>query len=292
MTFNYNLPGLKYFPYGSPYNTGDGIKMASAVGAKLWHMFNLQVMSYTVKPAAEQTGCAIPFGVMGKGGNFIYVNKDGNRFTNETRRVGHSKGPLEASFFDHEQAQYANAPFYSIFDQTFRQQGPLVPRHFFPDTPVGWAAVHNIFEGWSEDNQKEIDKGWIVQADSLYELAQKLGISSSGLVATVDRYNEYVNSGQDPQWGRAASTMKPVATAPYYAMELALSVINTQGGPVRNAHAQVLNTDEQPIARLYAAGELGSFFGHLYQLGSNFPEALAFGRIAGRNAAALTSRND
>jgi succinate dehydrogenase/fumarate reductase flavoprotein subunit len=43
----------------------------------------------------------------------------------------------------------------------------------------------------------------------------------------------------------------------------------------------------QPIPRLYAAGELGSIFGHLYQVGSNFPEAIAFGRIAGRQAAAL-----
>lgn len=48
---------------------------------------------------------------------------------------------------------------------------------------------------------------------------------------------------------------------------------------------QVIGVDNAPIPRLYATGELGSIFGHLYQGGSNFPEALAFGRIAGKNAA-------
>jgi succinate dehydrogenase/fumarate reductase flavoprotein subunit len=48
----------------------------------------------------------------------------------------------------------------------------------------------------------------------------------------------------------------------------------------------VLDMDGQPIPRLYAAGELGSIWGVLYQGGSNNAESIAFGRIAGRNAAA------
>lgn len=291
MTFNYNLPGLKIFPFGSPYNTGDGITMASAIGAKLWHMFNLQPMSYTVKAAAQELGCAIPFRVAGFGGNFIYVNKRGNRFTNEVKRVAHYKGPLEATFFDHDNAEYGNIPFYVIFDETFKQEGPVISRTIFTDSPVGWARAHNLFEGWSEDNEREIEKGWIIKASSLDELAQKIGISATGLAATVERYNQYIEKSEDPQFGRDAETMQPITTAPYYAMELALSLVNTQGGPMRNAQAQVLNTDEKPIARLYSAGELGSLFGHLYQAGNNFPEALIFGRIAGRNAAALAQRS-
>jgi len=292
MTLNYNYPGLKFYPYGSPYNTGDGIKMASAVGAKLWHMYNLQLMSYTVKAAAEELGCAMPFGVADYGGNFIFVNKSGKRFTNETRRIGHYKGPLEAGFFDHDKAQFANTPFYVIFDEIFRQRGPVVPRQIFPDTKVGWGVVHDVFGEWSEDNQTEIDKGWIVPGYTLDDLAQKLGIRSAALASSVEKYNEYVSASEDQQFGRSPTTMQPISTPPFYAMELALSVINTQGGPVHNAKTEVLNTDEQPIARLYAAGELGSFFGHLYQGGNNFPEALAFGRIAGRNAAALDPWKD
>jgi succinate dehydrogenase/fumarate reductase flavoprotein subunit len=77
-----------------------------------------------------------------------------------------------------------------------------------------------------------------------------------------------------------------VETPPYYAAELALTVTNTQGGPKHNGKAQTLNKDDKPIPRLYSAGEFGSFFGFLYPGGSNIPEAIAFGRIAGENAAA------
>jgi hypothetical protein len=77
-----------------------------------------------------------------------------------------------------------------------------------------------------------------------------------------------------------------VATPPSVAAELALTVTNTQGGPKHNGKAQALNKGNRPIPRLYTAGEFGSFFGFLYPGRSNIPEAIAFGRIAGENAAA------
>lgn len=80
--------------------------------------------------------------------------------------------------------------------------------------------------------------------------------------------------------------MAPIVKPPYYALEAGLSLVNTQGGPKHNKYGQVLDPDDRPIPRLYAAGELGSFFGFLYQEGSNYPEAWASGRIAGRQAAA------
>ena len=62
--------------------------------------------------------------------------------------------------------------------------------------------------------------------------------------------------------------------------------LNTQGGPRRNARAQIVRPDGSPIPRLYSAGELGSIYSYLYQGTGNIGECLAFGRIAGRNAAA------
>jgi succinate dehydrogenase/fumarate reductase flavoprotein subunit len=79
--------------------------------------------------------------------------------------------------------------------------------------------------------------------------------------------------------------MEPVEKRPFYALEMGLALVNTQGGPKHNRYGQVLDPDSQPIPRLYAAGELGSFFGFLYQEGSNYPEAWAFGHIAGKHAA-------
>jgi predicted oxidoreductase len=64
-------------------------------------------------------------------------------------------------------------------------------------------------------------------------------------------------------------------------------VSNTQGGPVHNARQQVINAEGQPICRLYAVGELGSAFGHLYMSGSNIAECFVTGEVAGREAASL-----
>jgi len=79
--------------------------------------------------------------------------------------------------------------------------------------------------------------------------------------------------------------MTPILTPPFYAAGLCLAIVNTQGGPRHNKFAQTLDLEGNPIPRLYTPGELGSFFGHLYQGGSNLPEALAFGRIAEECAA-------
>ena len=70
--------------------------------------------------------------------------------------------------------------------------------------------------------------------------------------------------------------------------DLGLSgTFNTQGGPRRNEKAEIVRPDGTPIPRLYSAGELGSIYSYLYQGTGNLGECLAFGRIAGRNAAGL-----
>jgi succinate dehydrogenase/fumarate reductase flavoprotein subunit len=144
--------------------------------------------------------------------------------------------------------------------------------------------VHKLYK-WSEDNSREIEKGWIVKGDTIGELAEKLGIEAQGLAETVEKFNAFCERSSDPEFKRGPNSMSPLQSPPFYGTELGLNIINTQGGPAHNARCQVIGGNNEPIPKLYAAGELGSFFGHLYQGGSNFPEALAFGRIAGKNAA-------
>jgi predicted oxidoreductase len=64
---------------------------------------------------------------------------------------------------------------------------------------------------------------------------------------------------------------------------------NTQGGPEHDENQQVLDAFGAPIPRLFAVGELGSFFAHLYLLGGNLSEIIISGRIAGNQAAKLHS---
>ena len=285
---NFNYPGVHVHNLGTPYNNGAGIWMATSVGAKLWHMSNFELMNFAIKEPSEVFNCSASLQYYPMSGSYIYVNKHGRRFVEESRRFGHYKGDIEACKFDHRNAEFPNMPPYLIFDDIFRKKGPLVPKHSLPPQMISWLTVHNLYE-WSEDNSREVSRGWIKKADTIEELAEKLGIDTNGLCKTVQEYNKYCQQGSDVEFSRAPTSMSPIVSPPYYGTELCLNIINTHGGPVHNAAAQVVGINDEPIPRLYAAGELGSFFGHLYQGGSNFPEALAFGRIAGRNAAAESS---
>ena len=80
--------------------------------------------------------------------------------------------------------------------------------------------------------------------------------------------------------------MMAIKKPPFVFAELWPIVSNTQGGPVHDDKNQVLNPFGEAIPGLYAAGELGSLFGHLYLSGGNIAECFIGGKIAGENAAA------
>jgi succinate dehydrogenase/fumarate reductase flavoprotein subunit len=274
----FNYPGIRIYPWGSPYNTGDGLKMVSEVGAPLWHTFSLEWAGHSVKMASEQAGVSVQVTL---GGSYIYVNKYGKRFMNELKSMVHTKESLELTYFHHDRVEYPNQPFYAIFDESVRskqqrgRQGGMT-----------WNAVYGLYQ-WSEGSSAEIEKGWVSRADTLRDLAAKMRIEPDGLQETVAKYNQFCSGKKDPEFNRRDNSLSPLTTPPYYGVELALTLINTQGGPKHNIKAQTLDQDDKPIPRLYSPGEFGSFFGFLYPGGSNIPEAIAFGRIAGENAASL-----
>jgi len=275
----YHFPGVKLYPFGTPYNTGDGVRMASAAGAEQWHFVNCAMMSVAFKEPTEQYGVAFPY--QRTRGGFIFVNRTGNRFMNESIRLTFRKNPLAITYFDHENACYPNLPAFLIFDEALRLRAPL---YRLTGSLVGFASWQGL-DAWSSDNSAEIEKGWIIKGNTLEELGEKTGIDAGMLIRTLDRYNEHSSAGKSDAFGRTPETMSPIQTPPFYAAELCLSIVNTQGGPRHNHLAQTLDVEGNPIPRLYTPGELGSFFGHLYQGGSNLPEALAFGLIAGEQAA-------
>ena len=279
----FNSPGLTIFPSGTPGNTGDGIKMVSEVGAQLWHTYCFEWRSPGIMAASQKVGVAIMAALSSKN-PFILVNRAGKRFQNESKGMTHTRDTLPITHFSHDMPGYPNLPFYAIFDETMRKAEPIATL----GAGTGYGDVHKVLE-WSKDNQAEIDKGWIVKADTLRELAEKLGIDAAGLEDTVTKYAKYCEDGVDPDLGRPKRALLPLKNPPYYATELCLVMLNTMGGPKHNARAQVLDYDNKPIPRLYAAGEFGSIFGVIYQGGQNLPEAYAFGRIAGKHAAAAKS---
>lgn len=256
---------LYAYPKGTYYNTGDGVYMAQKVGAELWHMNSPAGPDLNFKDPESEVyyGYSLAYGFGAK--STIYVGPDGTRFINEAGATKHGKMPTHGTY----QTAVTVLPAYAVFDEACFTSGPI--------TTGG---------GWSNDNSVEFEKGWIIKADTLAELAEKIGVNAAGLEKTVTRYNWYCEQGEDYEFGRGANALKPISTeGPYYAMPLTPTLTNTQGGAVRNANCEVVNVDGYAIPHLYSAGEFGSMFVHGYNGGGNVSEALVTGRIAGANAA-------
>ncbi|MDY7080376.1 MAG: FAD-binding protein [Chloroflexota bacterium] len=284
------LPGWPIYSRGTPGNTGDGIKMAQKAGAALWHMNNaLGDLGAIVVPEFEPVPIPIGFPTNG----FIFVNKLGRRFMNENRESRHGFGHKEYLMqFDGIEGDFLSLPCYAIFDETTRLAGPLLG---MAGWRFGWFNWYSGYE-WSQDNSAEIEKGWIKKADNVGALATQLGMEPAELEETISTYNGYCEAQVDPDFGRPEiapallgppmPALVPLVAPPYYAVELYPNMYNTQGGPRRNGKCEIVDPYGEPIPRLYSAGELGSFWGWMYNGGGNNCECLCTGRIAGGNAAA------
>lgn len=128
-----------------------------------------------------------------------------------------------------------------------------------------------------------------VKAASIEELAGELNMDPDVLKATVDRYNELCEKGEDEDFGKPAEYMVPLEGDTYYAIAMNPGSSATFGGLSLNEKSQVLDTEDNPIKGLYAAGEVAftGLFGTEYPCcGMAIGSAVYFGRIAGTNAAA------
>jgi succinate dehydrogenase/fumarate reductase flavoprotein subunit len=272
------ITGLPHiYPTGTPYNTGDGIRMGMEIGADLWHMTNISGPEFFFKAPELPVSGYLNFP---HAKNYIFVAGDGKRFTAEGQPTSRADRHGKVKYHGAWMQLAAPVPIYLIFDETLRTSGPI------GKVNDDWDKSHGNFYDWSDDNLREIGKGWIKQADTIRELADLVGLCSDVLAATVIRYNAQVAAEHDADFDRAAIALAPIETGPFYAMELTPSFLNTHGGPRRNKDAQVISVSDKPIPRLYSAGELGSIYAFLYQGGGDVGECFAFGRIAGRNAAA------
>jgi len=258
-------------------NTGDGIRMAQQLGARLWHMWHIHAgygFKYDEFPTAFRTmisGTRKPDQIM----PWILLDKLGCRFMNEYPYAIQDTGVRPLEYFDAEIQDYPRIPCYLIFDEKGRQLGQI---GFCPinDTEISYS--------WSEDNNAEIERGWIKRAETIPELSRIMGLSPEAVQESLDRWNHLCEKGEDSDFGRLPGTMIPIKEPPFYGMQTWPIVTNTQGGPEHNAQQQILNIEGKPIPRLYAIGELGSLFGHLYLEAGNISECFVGGRIAAEHA--------
>lgn len=277
------LPGWPTYGRGTPGNTGDGIKMAQKAGAALWHMNNsLAGVGCLMVPEFEPVMIPVNF----PANAYILVDKTGRRFMNELRENRHGFGHKEHLLhFDGVLGAFTRIPCFGIFDESARTRGSLVGAMQFK---FGWFGWFSGYQG-SRDNSKEIEKGWIIKGETLADLANKLDINPADLEASVARWNEQCKNKNDEDFGRPGRSLIPIEKPPFYSVKVYPATYNTQGGPKRNAKCEVVDPDDRPIPGLYSAGELGSFWGWMYNGGGNNSEALCTGRMAARNIVARKS---
>ncbi len=253
---------------GSQYNTGDGIKMASAIGADLWHMENVMGpylgTYYPGMSRPEFYSGTRAVGLIYREA-YIIVAGDGTRFMNDAFEPRHGYIDFHGTW------KHTPAPdgMWLVFDQACLDNTRM------------------ISQSMARDLSKQVEMGVVKQADTIEELAEQMGVDASALCATVDTYNDACANGFDPVFNRAAETLVAFTeSGPYYATELKPTMINTQGGPVRDSQARILDKNGEPIAHLFGAGECGAMFSGPYQGASNIADDIAMGRVAGENAAA------
>lgn len=264
-------------PVAGKANTGDGHRACMAIGTDMWHMKagaqfwmaprnldNTEFVSQAFDYAPKEWG--------------ITVGVHGRRFYNDFD--GCTKmGPNP----DIPATDIRLSVGYRHGLTNFGGSWSHLP---FPDT--GWF----IFDQAAYDEAQFLDgyvknpleTGWMVQADSIEELAGKIDVPEDELVRTIEVWNGYCDKGHDDAFYRPSDTLRPIKTAPFNAIRCAPTMLNTDGGPVRNSKAQILYVDGTPVPGLYSAGEFGSVWGHYYQAAGNVSECLVFGRTAARNA--------
>lgn len=261
------IPG--FYTWAALYNEGDGIRMAQEIGADMWHMgvYAGPLWGWLAEGADPETMRCLRPGSASKvySSLGVIVGPNGSRFFNEGLKNRHGRINIGGVYMYTPTPDYV----YAVFDDESRK-----------------ANLNGFFATWSEAGEEELAAGHIISADTLEELAAKIGVPVEEFVHDVTAVNDAYRNGTDAQYELEHDKITPVLTAPFYAVKLVPTMYNTDGGPRRNAKAEILDTNGLVIPHLYSAGELGSIYNYMYNGSGNQGECLVFGQIAGHNASA------
>ena len=261
--FNFAIPGMK----------GDGLKMAWKAGAgKVPAIMELMYqlpdnMNHFVLDGAFRQPC-------------LWVNKLGQRFMPEDQIAN-------TTFTGNAISAQPGSAAYIIMDskllKKYKKKGPDIVSHVHP---------HDLYDHFDEQWEKDLAEGYepIAQADTIEELAEKMGINVEGLVAQVEEYNDMCDAGYDEIFEKDRNYMQPVQKGPFYCCRQHVGAYGSLGGVLINHKMEVMTGDYETISGLYCVGtDACNIFGDSYPFilsGNTMGFCLNSGRIAGENAAA------
>jgi 3-oxosteroid 1-dehydrogenase len=233
----FGVPGVARDTMGGPGSRGLALQAGIAAGADL----DLMDQAWW-SPGMTHPDGRSAFALWFTGG--IFVNQNGDRFVNESRAYDRAGREIIAQLRDGS----ITLPYWMIYDD---KEG-VVP-------PVKAANVSIV------ETEKYVAAGLWHSAETLEELADKIGVPAGRLTATVARFNGFAASGVDEDFGRGdeafdrafsggGSPLVPIDQPPFHAAAFGLSDLGTKGGLRTDAAARVLDTTGHPIPGLYAAG--------------------------------------
>ena len=274
---NYSKPGAK----------GDGIKACLWAGAIMDTTHTSMIFDRgAIKP--DQTG---EYGKASDGAlfwmgsqPFLKVNLNGERFMNEY---------MPYDLVLHAAASQPYHTYCTVWDSKYAEDCERFATHgcsrLYPHVngtdpvfPMGYIQMLNA------DLQEQ---GYIVEADTIEELAEKLGLPVDTFTATVDRYNELAAKGEDEDFGKEGYRLSTLQQAPFYGVRQAGGyLICTIDGIQIDDNMHAIDQDFKAIPGLYVIGDMsGNYFSGSYPSlmgGAAAGRSATFGRLAGQNAAA------
>ncbi len=253
-------------------STGTGHRMVHKAGGYLTHMDHIWFYVYATpdyRDPAQRRG--LPFRLVP--GN-IYVNQQGRRFHNEAMSGGNSATP----------ALMAQSPrhAWAIMDTPMTATMEIADPYYRDGDKVARSKVVELLNS----------SPYIRKADTLADLANKMGVDQAAFLGTVERYNKACAQKleTEPEFGKPLKSSKAFDTPPYYAVQIFPLARKNFGGVKTDLQCRVLDKHFEPITGLYAAGELcGMAGGHINGRagleGTMLGPSVFSGRVAGGWAA-------
>lgn len=297
--------GPVYGGCASPECEGDLIPMAASIGAKLGNMQNAFRAQCLFENKLENPNSANNCFFIAGDSVFI-VNKYGNRVVNEKRNYN-DRGVVHFTW-DQNKAEWTNQLLFLIADKRTVEYWEGFPPYATSGLDLKYLIEGETLEELSENIKKRLES--LKKNIGSFRLDETF---NEGLKKTFDKFNEYAKTGKDldfnrgdftydKEWGsikptkpgvnwpeniESNYTMYPLSNeGPYYGAILGSSTLDTNGGPVINKNAQVLDWNGNPIVGLYGAGNCiaspsaSAYWGG----GGTIGPALVFGHLAAKHA--------
>jgi fumarate reductase flavoprotein subunit len=287
---------------GPPSNTGDGILMATEIGAATAGLGTANLHgpflkrksdSHAMKmdtSSPDESPIRITLWFLAWEPEMLWVNKKGKRFIDEGYQ-------LAFFAFGNAVSLQPDGITYTLFDNAtlkkIENEGLIRPG---AAAHANWLPVSAAtpLPGLEREVKKQADRGDLKISSSWNEIAGWMGADPSVLKASIDEYNAFCDDKHDGHFAKDRRYLLPLRTPPYYAIKGHIGLCDTYGGIKINENMEALDTAENPIPGLYAAGTTAGCWeseSYCYRLtGHLVGFALNSGRIAGENAVKYLSK--